>query len=164
LYDDANGQAIKAAGPSLLNGYYGNPAKDVDDALLALGKKGLLIVFELYQDDELQAEVSLGPPLSEQEVHGIPWSQPKKALLSLPSGDLCIESMDCLRIGGEQPTDEGARLALPPGDYVVSLQCLSHEYEQDPNALVPEYYISLVPLAVHETRPLNQPLLMYPRG
>jgi len=123
-----------------------------------------LIVFELYQDDELQAEVSLGPPLGEAEAEGIPWSEPKKTLLSLPSGALCIESMDSLRIGADEPTDQGAQLTLPPGDYELSLQCLSREYEQDPDALVPEYYISLVPLYDPKNRPSNQPFLTYPRG
>jgi hypothetical protein len=161
LYDDANSQVIKEANPSLLMGYYGIPEKDVDTPLLALGEKGLLVVFELRQDDELQAEVSLGPPVDQEK--GIPWSKPREAFLSLPSGTLCIESMDCLRIGTEEPTDEGARLALPPGDYVVSLQGLSPDYEQDPDALAPEYYLSLVPLLDRENRPPNQPFLAYPR-
>ena len=133
----------------------------MEKPLLALGEKGLLVVFELYQDDELQAEVSLGPPVDQSE--GFPWSKPGEAFLSLPSGTLCIESMDCLRIGTEEPTDEGARLALLPGDYVVSLQCLFPDYEQDPDGLVPEYYLSLVPLLDREKRPPNQPFLAYPR-
>jgi hypothetical protein len=154
----------KEVNPSLLMGYHGIAAQDVDAALLALGARGLLIVFELYQDDELQAEVSLGPPLSEGEVEGTAWSAPTQALLSLPSGTLCIESMDSLRLGPEEPTDEGVCLMLPPGDYVVSLQCLSRDYEQTPDALVPEYYLSLVPLSDRQSRPPNQPFLAYPRG
>ena len=141
LYDDAYGEAIKEANPSLLMGYHGIPAQDVDAALLALGARGLLIVFALYQDDELQAAVSLGPPLSEAEAEGIPWSAPAQALLSLPSGTFCIESLDSLRLGPEEPTDTGTHLTLPPGDYVVALQCLSCDYAQTPGALVPEYYL-----------------------
>ena len=73
-------------------------------------------------------------------------------------------TMDSLRIGPEEPTDEGVFLKLPPGDYVVSLQCLSHDYAQTPGALVPEYYLSLVSLADQQSRPPNQPFLAYPRG
>jgi hypothetical protein len=42
--------------------------------------------------------------------------------LSLPSGKLCIESFDSLRLGGEAPAREGARVTLRPGDYTLTLQ------------------------------------------
>ncbi len=164
LYDETHGAAITRASPSLLQGFHGDAAHDVDAALIALGEQGMLVVFELYQDDELQAEVSLGPPLAGGEAggSGIPWSEAQSTFLSLPSGALCIESMDCLRLGPEAPTDQGARLSLPPGDYVVSIQCLGREYEQDADDLVPEYFISLVP-AQKGARLPNRPFLAHPR-
>ena len=162
LYDDASGEAIREASPSLTQGYYGDPDKDVDAALVALGEQGHLVVFEIYQDDEFVGEVSVGPPIGAGEAGGLPFSEPVRALLSLPSGALAIESFDSLRVGGEEPTDPGAIVTVPPGTYVVSLQCLSPEYEQDRDDLVAEYVITLEPLGAGDAAPANRPLLAYP--
>lgn len=162
LYDDASQDAIRDASPSLLHGYYGDPAKDVDGPLLALGEQGHLVVFELYQDDEFVGELSVGQPLSQDETDGLPWSEPAWAYLNLPSGRLCVESLDSLRVGDDDPTDPGAMVSVPPGAYAVSLQCLSHDYKQDDNNLIAEYFIALERLDADGTPPAKQPFLAYP--
>lgn len=162
LYDEANRTAIVEANPSILHSYYGLPEKDVDTPLLALGEKGMLVVFELYQDDELQAELCLGSPLSKSEMGKIPWSNPQTAFLSLPSGILWVESMDSLSLGTEETDEVGYQVTVSPGEYCLSLQCLSPQYDQDPAALLPEYFIALQPISSSD-RPVNQPFLSYPR-
>lgn len=161
LYDEANMAVIQQANPSLLHGYYAIPEKDIDPPLLSLGKIGALLVFELYQDDELQAELSLGQPLNPSESIAT-WSKPQKGWLSLPSGILCIESLDCLRLGEDIPSEVGARLTLPKGNYELSLQCLSREYEQAHDHLIPEYFISLRPLNPEHPQLDGSPFLPYP--
>jgi hypothetical protein len=161
LYDDAHADEIRSAAPSLLTGYYAAPEKDLDKPLLSLGEKGVLVVFELYQDDPLLAEVSIGPPLGTEEMQGLPWSRPQGAYLALPSGQLCIESMDSLRVGPIPPSDPGGRLSVPAGDYLVSLQCLSHSYEQTEETLWPEYFLSLQAMGAGP-RPENRPFFTYP--
>jgi len=163
LYDDANSETIRRAAPSLASGFYCDPEKDIDAPLRALGENRLLVVFELYQDDEFVGEVSLGPPLTRQERGGVDWSEPARSILSLPSGALCIESLDCLRIGDETPDEAGGRLNIAPGDYVVSLQCLAKDYEQDTSDLIPEYFISLEPFDATRGDFGNRPFLPYPR-
>lgn len=63
--------------------------------------------------------------------------------------------MDASRLSGEEPTDEGAIVEVPPGDYVLSIQMLDDAFEQKEDDLVPEYYLSVAPrLGDIETPPL----------
>ncbi|HMK34815.1 MAG TPA: hypothetical protein VK463_07105 [Desulfomonilaceae bacterium] len=162
FYDQGNGDIIKEAHPSLLGGFYGDPAHDIDARLLELGETGKLVVLELFQDDEFQAELSFGPPLKAEEWGNTSWSQPKEAFLSLPSGRLRVESMNSLPIGDDEPTDEGACVSVRPGEYLLSIQALSPEYDQNEDDLVPEYYLSLTPLSERGKRPDNHPFVSYP--
>jgi hypothetical protein len=165
VYDEANGPAIGDANPSLLTGYHADEATDLDAPLLRLGESGKLVVFELYQDDELGAELSLGPPFADGEVDELAYSEPRKARLSLPSGALRIESYDSLTLGGAEPGDEGAQVMLPPGEYVLSVQHLATEFEQDPDEPLPQYYLTLQPAAPAAGEPqAGPPFLRYPRA
>jgi hypothetical protein len=168
FYDKKNLEIIKAANPSLLEGFYDDPEKDLDKPLLELGEQGRLVVLELFQDDEFQAELSLGQPL-EITVEGKElWSQPQGAFLSLPSGQLCVESMNSSWLNEDlfdngKPVDEGAYLTVAPGDYILSVQVLNRNYEQDDNNLIPEYYLTLVQISGGRGSFPNHPFIMYPR-
>lgn len=161
FFDSQYTQAIREANPSLLTGFHDDPGVDVDAPLLELGNKGMLVVFELFQDDEFQAELSIGAPMSAGEHGGIPWSEQREAFLSLPGGTLCLESIDAMSIF-EEPADEPARVSVPQGDYVLGIQALGEEYEQSSAELVPEYYITLRSLAKWEKRHENNPFIRYP--
>lgn len=163
LYDRASAGRIRAARPSLLVGDQANHGRVVDVALRAFGRGGLLVVLEPH-DRELRAEVSLGPPLFDGETGNLPWSAPRSARLLLPSGTLCIESLVGLRGAPGEPSEMGCEIRVPPGDYLVSMQCLPPDYEQDPESLVPEYYLSLQPRVASATMPVNQPLLTHSPG
>src|SRR5262249_10586200 len=69
--------------------------------LKVLFEGGLLVSYSLYQDDALDVAVLVGPPLSEQELSVSRWLAPQRAFLQVPSGRLCIESNDSLRLNQE---------------------------------------------------------------
>lgn len=121
LYDDANLQAIRAAGKARpLDG--GMPA-----GFDALTRKGLIVGYSLCQDDEVDVEVHVGAPFTGDELAIAPWLEPQTALLRLPSGAVCVESNDASRVGGSKPGAKGGRVEVPPGDYRLTLYRIDHE-------------------------------------
>jgi hypothetical protein len=120
VYDEANRLMINQAAPSVLDGFSRDEVLN-DQSLQELARTGTLVVYELQQDDELDMEVVVGEALTVEELSIGLWEPVQYARLNLPSGRLCIESYDSLRLGDEQPTDEGAIFSVPPGDYVMTL-------------------------------------------
>ena len=120
LYDEANREAIRAGNPP--EGMGGMPA-NFDE----LTKQGLLVGYSLAQDDDLEVAVIVGAPLTAAELATGHWLEPQTAFLRLPSGELCVESNDASRIGFEEPTEEGARVSVPAGDYRLTLHRVDDE-------------------------------------
>jgi hypothetical protein len=120
VYDEFHRAAINEAAPSVLDGFNRDEVLN-DQALQKLARDGTLVVYELQQDDELDMEVVVGAALTEEELSIGLWEPVQYARFNLPSGRLCIESYDSLQLGDEEPTDEGAVLDVPPGDYVMTL-------------------------------------------
>jgi hypothetical protein len=79
-----------------------------------LTRQGLVVGNSLQQDDDFEIAIHVGEPLTEDELAVARWLEPQTAFLRLPSGRLCVESNDASRIGPEQPTEQGARLDVPP--------------------------------------------------
>jgi hypothetical protein len=121
LYDDANRERIRLAG-SQDSGFGGLPP-DVP----ALMRQGLVLGYSLQQDDDLEIAVHVGDPLRSAEMAAARWLEPQLAFLSLPSGRLCVESNDASRIGPDRPTEKGALVDVPPGDYRVTLYRIDRE-------------------------------------
>jgi hypothetical protein len=121
LYDEANGKDIQTADPTLLEGFSDEDA--ADPKLADLATQGLLVAYELQQDDELSIEVAIGGPLTNQELKEGRWHTVQRAPIRLSSGKLCIEGYGNLRISPDYDPDEepGAVVDVPPGDYVLSL-------------------------------------------
>lgn len=119
VYDEANSDAIKAAGPNIIEYFSDEP----DDALQPLARDGLLVAYELEQDDELAIEVSVGSPLSPEELSRGRWLPVQRARLNAPSGRLRVEGYNNLRLSPDfdPAEDPGAVVDIPPGDYVLSL-------------------------------------------
>src|SRR5689334_18897785 len=93
LFDEGNLEAIREAGPFILEGFRGE--EDVADPQLRdLAARGLLIVYELYQDDEIRAEVVVGDAPEPEGFQG-----EKRGRLDLPTGKLHIASHDTLEGG-----------------------------------------------------------------
>src|SRR5262249_8691262 len=125
LYDEVNGAAIRESGVDILTGFGDDTPRD--RRLKDLAAKGMLVAYELQQDDNVRAEVIVGRPLSREEMACCCWHLRQRTLLSLPSGRLCIESYNSLRIGPEEPGDEGAVVKVPPGDYLLTLHRIDWE-------------------------------------
>ncbi len=119
LYDEANLEKIKASGAidALLEG----DEEAFDKKMKVLLKEGLLVAYGMEGDGGVDIDVIVGEPLSKKELSIACWLKVQKAYLSLPSGKLCVESNDCLRLGSEEPTDKGAVLKLAPGNYLLNL-------------------------------------------
>jgi hypothetical protein len=127
LYDEANSEAIQKANPTLLEAFsYENAA---DPKLAGLANKGLLVAYELQQDDELSIEIAIGNPMTDEESQKSRWHAVKQAPIHLPSGKLCIEGYGNFRLSPDYDPDEepGAVVKVPPGDYVLSLYHLDWE-------------------------------------
>ena len=121
LYDDANADAIRASGGmNFLEGTATEPFE-------SLTKRGLIVGYSLEQDDELEIAVYVGAPLSGAELSVSRWLEPQTAFLRLPSGHLCVEPNDSLRVGAETPTDTGGMVEVPPGDYRMTLYRVDRE-------------------------------------
>jgi len=122
LYDEANIPKLRESG-AMADLTDGSDAK-----LRAFIAEGLVVGYGLYQDDSLDVEVVVGPPLTEAELSRSAWLEPQTAFLRLPSGRLRVDSNDTTLIGAEEGGgDQGASISVPPGDYKVTLYRVDHE-------------------------------------
>lgn len=119
LYDDANLERLISAGTDVFDE---GMSDEPDDAFAELVGEGAVVAFELEQDDDPTIEVSVGPPLSDDELSRGRWWPAQRAFLSLPSGTLMVESYNSLRASSYVDDDEpGGRVDLAPGDYLLTL-------------------------------------------
>ena len=121
LYDDANRETIRAPGEDD-DGHGGMPPRFHESTA-----QGLIVGYSLYQDDDVQVTVIIGERLTEKELSAARWLEPQTAFLKLPSGRLCVESNDASRVGPDDPTEQGAVVDVPPGDYLLTLYRVDHE-------------------------------------
>ena len=121
LYDEANRAAIRRPTPKD-KGFGGMPPQVEKHT-----RRGVLVGYSLAQDDDLDIEISVGPPLTARKLSAARWLEPQTAFLRLPSGLLCVESNDASRLGPEKPGEKGATLELPPGDYKLTLYRIDYE-------------------------------------
>ena len=147
VYDETHESRIVDERIELLEGF------NRDDAgaavkTCALAKEGILVAFELYQDDPVDVEVAVGPPIAEGEAEKALWLEPQYARLSLPSGILRIHTFNTLPFADGEPDAEGARIELPPGDYRLTLQRLDYDGMEKKRASargLPAHVITLLP-------------------
>jgi len=171
LYDKANGEIIKKEDPTILEAYGEDDAND--PKLAGLAKSGILVVYELEQDDELSIEVATGAPLNEEELQTGRWHPMQRALINLPSGTLHIEGYNNLRLSPDYDPDEypGAVIKVPPGDYVISLYTTDWEkleedglWNDSQDWKGPGQVIVLTPAAEAEPVSNQAPMLHFVRG
>ena len=119
IYDSANTQAILETVPADDN--YPLDERNLDRAVRA----GLIVLVELFQDDEIRCEVGVGNPLTLKEKAGVPWLPPAVAHLWLPSGKLRVDSANSLALIPEEADEKGAEFSCEPGHYRVCIDRLS---------------------------------------
>lgn len=131
LYDPDHAAAIRLAGPSILGGF--GEVDAVDPVLKKLAKKGRLVACELVQDDDLAVEVIVGPVLTEEEFDKTDLLEAQHAPISLPSGELRLESYDNLRLSDDTDPDagDGAVFNIDAGEYGLSV-CRRNPYAEAP--------------------------------
>jgi hypothetical protein len=95
--------------------------RDPDDAdrrrLDDIARRGLVVEYELQGDGPVRVEVAVGSPLTTAERKGGRWLKDQTALLTLPTGRLCLDWGDVEEELGVAPS----HLEVPPGDYVLTL-------------------------------------------
>ena len=121
LYDDSNRARIREPKPD--DAGFGGVPPDFNNR----ARDGLIVGYRLQQDDDLDVEVHVGPPFTENELSVARWLEAQHALLRLPSGTLCIESNDANRIGPEPGVEEGGIVNVPPGEYRLTLYRIDRE-------------------------------------
>lgn len=125
LYDAAHRDAIVAAGGwELVNLGLGHPPPK-DPRLDAFARTGMLVAYELRQDDSIVVDVLVGTPPDAKELKrfkGLKWKKPQTARIALPSGRLWIDTPNSCRINpDEEPAEPGGEVSVPPGEYVLTL-------------------------------------------
>lgn len=168
LFDEAHLQLLKDSGADFQEGFAEDEA-EADKRLRRLARDGMYVAYELQQDDEVDVEVVVGPPLTKKELAAARWLKPQKAFLKLPSGRLRIDTANTLPIHDAEQEDEPGRATIPPGDYVLTLYRIDwNELKND--GLVsdgrpwhgPQEVIVLTPSA--EARPVrNKSFLRFPK-
>jgi hypothetical protein len=163
LYDAAHRKALKDSGAFETE----LETAQLEKRMIEFAGQGLIMAYQLMQDDSLSIAVAVGEPLSQKELSAARWLEPQKAFLRLPSGRLVVESNDALTIRSEDPTDKGAELAVPAGDYLVTLYRVDHDaLEADELEWAgPNEFIVLTPGSVARPVPKQPPFLPWaPRG
>lgn len=117
LYDQSFRKQLKATGAFEIDAEDGV----LEKALHGLVKTGRIMCYSLMQDDSVNIAIAVREPLATTELGTVPWRKPQEAFLRLPTGRLIIESNDSLTLRKLEPTDPGAEIAVPPGDYLVTL-------------------------------------------
>jgi hypothetical protein len=115
FFDEANRAALKKT--SL--GRLGSDASPKTVANLA--KKKLFAEFVVTRDVTLYGFVALGPQPTAAELAGLDWRPPRVAALSLPSGQLRMETAGSFSLGPELAEYAGLFIEVPPGEYTLTL-------------------------------------------
>lgn len=123
LYDGSYAEVIRDSGAEVLEGY-GESCAD-DPALTELAARGQVVLYELFQDDEVEIEVIIADAIAPDERARLSSHvRLPTGWIRLPTGMLFLDSYNTLRAGHEKPTDLGASVSLPAGDYSVTIyQC-----------------------------------------
>jgi hypothetical protein len=117
LYDHSYRDALKASGAFEVD----TDEAAFNKAMQGFVRAGRILCYALMQDDSLDIAVAVGAPPAAGALGGVPWRKPQAAFLRLPTGRLVIESSDALTLRKLKPTDPGAEIKVPPGDYRVTL-------------------------------------------
>jgi hypothetical protein len=133
LYDEASVGSLGAAADAL-HDFRSLYEWQSEPRLRRLADKNRVVVYELDQDGGLDIEVLVGPPLQKRELAHARWHPPQATRLSLTSGNLFIDSVNSFRPGvpwiepgSDHAPDPGATIAVPPGEYVLTVHRLFTE-------------------------------------
>lgn len=171
LWDESHRVAIEASSADFEGGYADDDA-EIDKPLKKLAKDGVLIAYELAQDDSVAVEVMVGPPLTKAELSLARWHKPQTAKLNIPSGVLRVDTGNTFPIDSEPDEDEKpGRVTVPRGEYALTLYRLNWDRLSTDGLLAegdewtgPHEVIVLTPIA--DAKPVKgvKPLLRLPEA
>lgn len=125
VHDDGHDKEIRAM---LGSGKYGELSNNTFYDSLSIpafgavvAKRGLAFSFELDQDDEIEIEVVVGPPLTSERLADAHWMEPQLTWLHLPSGRLRVDTPNTMPLDPDPGEDPGGVAAVPPGNYEARL-------------------------------------------
>jgi hypothetical protein len=139
LYDAANAEELKSS--RAVSVLVGAKADRVVDE--AIRRRDLLIVYELQQDDPIEAELCVGEPLTNEEKKDLPYLAPRESRLHLPTGRLRVESLNTSTIDEDEPTEPGIEIQVEAGLYLVRIESLEIGHEDLTESVQPSEFISL---------------------
>jgi hypothetical protein len=117
----------------------------------AVARDGLAFAFDLQQDDEIDIEVLVGPPLTPAQLADALWMVPQTTWLRLPTGLLRIDTPNTMSLDPDPGDDPGGVAKVPPGDYEIRLYRVDwdamHREERDDDYDGPGHLLVLTPLA-----------------
>ncbi|MFO1020424.1 MAG: hypothetical protein U0903_06980 [Planctomycetales bacterium] len=87
----------------------------------AVRENSSAIAYRLAQDEDIEVEIVVGPTLTDKELESAYWLPAQFARLSLPTGQLRIDSPNTLPLDPVIKHDPPAIAHVPPGDYRVTL-------------------------------------------
>jgi hypothetical protein len=154
VHDGAHDDEIRAL---LASGEYGEVSNNTfyDKLNMApfgavVSQRGLAFAFELEQDDEIEIEVVVGPPLTSKQLADAHWMQPQLTWLRLPSGRLRVDTPNTMPLDPDPGDDPGGVATVPPGDYEVRLYRIDwpamHRAEVEETYGGPGHILLLTPL------------------
>jgi len=142
--DESHVQRLREAPPLTARG-------DVSDRAIKAAD-GAVLVWELFQDDDLRVAVHAGPPPQDGDLYPLTVHRAKPALLRLPTGRLAVESVESLEVGG------GAVVEVEPGDHAVSLVRVLPESFSEIEAGGADTWLCLQQAAQVSAKPLTRHL------
>ena len=126
--------------------------------------EALCVAYTLDQDDPVSVEVGLGEPLTESELKIARWHEPQKALLSLPSGRLRIDTPNTMPLDPDPPIDPGGVVEVKPGEYLLTLYRIDwgEMRRSGIRKTVPDEFILLTPSTGKPKENFDGPILKFP--
>jgi hypothetical protein len=170
VHDEAHDADIRAL---LRSGTYGDVSNTTffdNLSIPAFGavaaKRGFAFAFELDQDDGIDIDVLVGPPLTAEQLADAHWMPPQLTWLRLPSGRLRVDSPNTMPLDPDPGEDPGGVATVPPGDYQVSLYRLDwaamHRAGVDETYNGPGHIVLLTPLDGPPSPPVSSAILPFP--
>ncbi|GEM_PF-5174165 len=161
LYDELNREEIRKSGiVSQVSRLLSSPEAAIAPELTAFAEKGILVAYELFQDDSIDLDIIEGPPLQTEElgrVKQLKWLPSQHIRLKIPSGTLCIETLNSIRIDPEdEPQEPAGEVQVQPGDYILTL----HRVNQSGPAGIPKSYKG--PMEIVTLEPISPSIAIPP--
>lgn len=124
-------------------------SQDADNRLAEIANAGLALAWELDQDDAMAIDVLVGAKLTSAQRKKADWLDTQHSFLSIPTGNLRIETLNSLSFLPEEATSDGCEIKVSPGEYDVMVDRVNQSMiddEQDVDSILPTEVLTLIPV------------------